>query len=46
MLRIEQIPVTYRPRLGGHSKVAGDLRASTLAAYKLIGCAVGYATDQ
>ena len=43
-LRIEQIPVTYRPRRGGQSKVAGDMRASTVAAYKLLGCAVGYAT--
>jgi glycosyltransferase involved in cell wall biosynthesis len=43
-LRIEQVRVTYRPRLGGRSKVAGDLRASTVAAYRLIGCAVAYAT--
>jgi glycosyltransferase involved in cell wall biosynthesis len=43
-LRIEQLPVAYRPRRGGRSKVAGDPRASLAAAYKLLGCAVTYAT--
>jgi glycosyltransferase involved in cell wall biosynthesis len=43
-LRIEQIQVEYRPRRGGRSKVGGDLRGSLLAAYKLLGCAVTYAT--
>jgi glycosyltransferase involved in cell wall biosynthesis len=45
-LRIEQIEVEYRPRRGGKSKVAGDARASLLAAYKLLGCAFGYATGR
>lgn len=44
-LRIEQIEIEYRPRRGGRSKVAGDPRASLLAAYKLLGCAVAYATS-
>jgi glycosyltransferase involved in cell wall biosynthesis len=44
-LRIEQIGIEYRPRRGGRSKVAGDPRASLLAAYKLLGCAVTYATS-
>jgi hypothetical protein len=42
-LRIEQIDVEYRPRRGGRSKVAGDLRGSVMAAYKLLVCAVTYA---
>jgi glycosyltransferase involved in cell wall biosynthesis len=43
-LRIQQIPITYRPRLGGASKVGGSLRGSLSASYKLLGCAVTYAT--
>jgi glycosyltransferase involved in cell wall biosynthesis len=43
-LRIQQVDVPYRPRRGGRSKVAGNARASVLAAYKLLSCAVGYAT--
>jgi glycosyltransferase involved in cell wall biosynthesis len=43
-LHIEQIDVEYRPRLGGRSKVAGNLRGSLLAAYKLLGCALTYST--
>ena len=42
-LRIQQIAVAYRPRRGGHSKVAGDARASVAAAWKLLGCALSYA---
>ncbi|HEY1295896.1 MAG TPA: glycosyltransferase family 2 protein [Chloroflexota bacterium] len=42
-LRIGQIEIEYRPRLGGRSKVAGDLRGSLLAGYKLVGCALTYA---
>jgi glycosyltransferase involved in cell wall biosynthesis len=45
-LRIEQTTIEYRPRLGGRSKVAGSLRGSLLAAYKLMGCAVLYATSR
>jgi len=43
-LRIEEVPVTYRPRRGGQSKVGGSLRGSLVAAYTLLGCAVTYAT--
>ena len=43
-LRIEQLEVEYRPRRGGQSKVAGDLRASLSAACKLLTCALTYAT--
>jgi glycosyltransferase involved in cell wall biosynthesis len=45
-LRLEEVWVEYRPRHGGRSKVAGSLRASMVAAYKLVGCAVGYATTR
>jgi glycosyltransferase involved in cell wall biosynthesis len=44
-LRIEQLDVDYRPRRGGQSKVAGDVRASLRAAYKLLSCAFTYATS-
>ena len=45
-LRIEQLDIEYRPRRGGQSKVAGDMRASVRAAYKLVGCALTYATSR
>jgi hypothetical protein len=43
-LRIEQVEIDYRPRLGGRSKVGGSLSGSLHAAAKLLGCAVAYAT--
>jgi glycosyltransferase involved in cell wall biosynthesis len=43
-LSIEQVLIEYRPRRGGRSKVGGDLRGSLRAAYKLLGCALTYAT--
>jgi glycosyltransferase involved in cell wall biosynthesis len=42
-LRIEEVSVAYRPRLGGRSKVAGSLRGTLGAASKLLGCALAYA---
>jgi glycosyltransferase involved in cell wall biosynthesis len=44
-LRLEELDVVYRPRLGGRSKVAGSLTGSVRAATKLVACAVGYATN-
>ncbi len=41
-LRIEEVTVEYRPRLAGRSKVAGSVRGSVGAAWKLLGCAVAY----
>ena len=41
-LRVEEVAIEYRPRLGGQSKVAGNLRASLRAAASLLGCAVVY----
>jgi glycosyltransferase involved in cell wall biosynthesis len=36
-LRIREIPVNYRRRIGGTSKVSGDYRASMKAAMRIIG---------
>jgi glycosyltransferase involved in cell wall biosynthesis len=41
-LRIEEVGVEYRPRLGGRSKIAGNLRGSLRAAATLLGCALLY----
>ncbi|MGI9145526.1 MAG: glycosyltransferase family 2 protein [Chloroflexota bacterium] len=41
-LRIEEVAIEYRPRLGGRSKVAGNLSGSLRAAATLLGCAVTY----
>ena len=45
-LRIEELQVTYRPRLGGQSKVGGSLSGSLKAAVGLLGCTVAYATQR
>ena len=44
-LRIEEVRVEYRPRLGGRSKVAGSVGGSVAAACKLLGCAFAYASS-
>ncbi len=36
-LRIQEVPVNYRRRIGGVSKVSGDLRASFLAGRRILG---------
>ena len=36
-LRIREIPVDYRKRVGGVSKVSGDLRASVRAGVRILG---------
>jgi hypothetical protein len=41
--RIEEVPVPYRSRLAGHSKVSGTVRGSLGAAWKLLSCALRYA---
>jgi glycosyltransferase involved in cell wall biosynthesis len=41
--RIVEVPVTYRPRHAGVSKVGGTLRGSMLAAYRFFLVAVRYA---
>jgi glycosyltransferase involved in cell wall biosynthesis len=42
-LRVEEVPIEYRRRRGGRSKVAGDPGASLHAAAKLLGCVLVYA---
>jgi glycosyltransferase involved in cell wall biosynthesis len=41
-LRIEEVDVEYRPRLGGQSKVGGSWRGSLLAGWKLLTCVWAY----
>jgi glycosyltransferase involved in cell wall biosynthesis len=43
-LRVDEVGVVYRPRLGGRSKVGGSVAGSARAAAKLLGCAVAYST--
>jgi glycosyltransferase involved in cell wall biosynthesis len=43
-LRLAEIPMDYRPRLGGRSKVSGSLRGTLGAGWKLCACAFGYAS--
>jgi hypothetical protein len=43
-LRLAEVPVAYRPRLAGASKVSGTLRGSAGAAWKLLTCAARYAS--
>jgi hypothetical protein len=42
-LRIEEVTIQYRHRLGGKSKVSGTVRGSLGAAWKLCTCAIRYA---
>jgi glycosyltransferase involved in cell wall biosynthesis len=42
-LRCAEVAIDYRPRRGGRSKVAGNLRGSLGAARKLLSCALAYA---
>jgi len=42
-LRIAQVPVPYRPRLGGRSKISGSARGTVGAAWKLCTCPLRYA---
>ena len=41
--RMVEIPVEYRPRLGGKSKISGTLRGSALAAYFILRTILRYA---
>lgn len=40
---IVEVPIGYRPRLGGQSKVSGTIRGTLGAAWKLSSCAIRYA---
>lgn len=41
--RIVEIPVTYRPRMGGQSKISGTLRGTVLATYYILKVIARYA---
>ena len=41
--RIVEVPVTYRPRQAGQSKVGGSVRGSALATYRIVRVATKYA---
>jgi glycosyltransferase involved in cell wall biosynthesis len=40
---IAEVPVSARPRMGGHSKVSGTLKGTVLAAYYMLGTTLKYA---
>ena len=42
-LRLEEVPVRYRPRLGGKSKISGTLRGTILAGYYILMTTFRYA---
>ncbi len=44
-LRVREVPVTYRQRAGGESKVSGNLRASVRAGVRIIGTILRCRTD-
>lgn len=44
--RIEEVPVSWKRRRAGQSKVGGNLRGSLLAAYYILGVTVRYAVFQ
>jgi hypothetical protein len=43
--RIVELPVDYRPRLGGHSKVGGTLRGTILATYRILSVTLRYSME-
>ena len=45
-LRVKEVPVSYRNRDGGESKVSGNLQASIRAGYRIIGTIVRVRTDR
>ena len=45
-LRVQEVPVTYRNRAGGESKVSGNLRASIRAGYRIIGAILRVRADR
>ena len=42
-LSIVELPITYRPRFAGQSKVGGTLRGSILSGYRFFSVMVRYA---
>jgi glycosyltransferase involved in cell wall biosynthesis len=41
--RVAEVPVLYRPRLAGHSKISGTLRGTALATYQILTIILRYA---
>jgi hypothetical protein len=41
--RIVELPVRYRPRIGGQSKISGTLKGTVLATYYILWTIVRYA---
>jgi glycosyltransferase involved in cell wall biosynthesis len=41
--RIVELPVSYRPRMAGHSKVGGTVRGTVLATYRILRTTLRYA---
>jgi glycosyltransferase involved in cell wall biosynthesis len=41
--RVHEVPVNYRKRLGGKSKISGTLRGTILAAYYILGTTIKHA---
>jgi glycosyltransferase involved in cell wall biosynthesis len=44
--RIVELPVSYRPRLGGRSKISGTLRGTLWATYHILSTILRYAWDK
>lgn len=42
--RVVEVPVRYRPRLGGRSKISSTVRGTALAAYHILGTILGGVT--
>jgi glycosyltransferase involved in cell wall biosynthesis len=45
-IRIQEVPTTYRARMGGKSKVSGTVRGSILAGYQMLALTLKYAWQQ
>jgi glycosyltransferase involved in cell wall biosynthesis len=43
--RIVELPVSYRPRTAGHSKVGGTVRGTVLATYRILRTTLRYASS-
>ncbi len=44
--RVVEVPVRYRPRLGGRSKISGTVRGTALATYHILQAIFRYARDR
>jgi hypothetical protein len=44
--RIVELPVSYRPRLAGQSKVGGTVRGTVLATYRILQTTMRYALGE